>query len=171
MLNFSTTTKTHFNIVLSCDTSVNMTEDQKNKYLETGSLEGIEVSNDVSWITLRPLSLQDREQAEIKAGSFKKSELGRMLWSEYHDIKNLKDRAYYHDKLSEFEREAIAKYDQYLNECYKELVKASLVSINDKPALFEETINILSPESSRVSAITEIVIHVTRESTLNNLGK
>ena len=80
-LNFSTTTLTPFKIIVSCDSSVKMNEEQKTKYFNEGTLEGVQIDNDATWFTLKPLSISDREQAEIRAGAFTRSELGKLLWA------------------------------------------------------------------------------------------
>ena len=167
-LNFSTTTNEHFKIIISCDSSVKMNDDQKSKYFNSGELDGVQIDDDATWFTLKPLSIEDREQAEIRAGAFTRSELGKLLWIEAPN--DPKFRAIWHNKLDDDEREALAKYEQYQNRTYCEYVRSALIAINDDHADFE-MINKISPASARVTTITEIVLHLHRVSTLNNLGK
>ena len=167
-LTFTTSTTDHFKIVISSDPSVHMDDSQKTKYFTHGELDGVQVDDDATWITLKPLSIQDREQAEIKAGAFTRSELGKLLFVEAPS--NTRERAIWHNRLTDEEKEALAKYEQYQNKTYCEYVRASLVAINDEDASFE-MINQITPESSRITAITEIVLHLHRVSTLGNQGK
>lgn len=167
-LTFTTTTTDHFKIVISSDPSVHMNDSQKTQYFINGELEGVQIDEDATWITLKPLSIQDREQAEIKAGAFTRSELGKLLFVEAPS--NTRERAIWHNQLTDEEKEALAKYEQYQNKTYCEYVRASLVAINDEDANFD-MINQITPESSRVTAITEIVLHLHRMSTLSNAGK
>jgi hypothetical protein len=167
-LNFSTSTLEHFKIIISCDSSIEMNEDQKSLYFKNGTLEGVQIKEDATWITLKPLSIADREQAEIRAGAFTRSELGKLLWVE--SPSDIRKRAMWQNKLSDEEKEALAKYEQYQNRSYCEYVRSALISIDDKEAKFE-MINNITPEHERITTITEIVLHLHRMSTLSNLGK
>lgn len=167
MISFNTSTLHTFKIVVSTDSSVKMTEEQKKNYFNTGELNDIEVNSDATWFTLRTLSITDREQAEIKAGAFTRSELGKLLWVEAPN--DTREKALWHNRLSDEEKEALAKYEKYLDRSYIEYAKASLVAINDKE-VDSNILDDLSP-SDKSNVIYEIVIHLTRESTLSEAGK
>ena len=59
-----------------------MNNEQVDHYLKTGSLENIQIDDNATWFEIRPLSMKDREEAEIRAGAFTRSELGKHLSSE-----------------------------------------------------------------------------------------
>ena len=167
-LHFSTSTLEQFKIIVSCDQSISMTDSQRSTYLNHGTLEGVQIADDATWFTLKPLSANDREKAEIRAGAFTRSELGKLLWVEAPS--NTRDRARWHNKLDDEEREALATYELYQNRSYCEYVRESLVAINDEPATFE-VIDSIKPSSDRITTITEIVYHIHRLSTLSDQAK
>lgn len=167
MISFNTSTRHTFKIVVSTDSSVQMTEEQKKNYFNTGNLDDIQVDDNASWFTLRTLSIADREQAEIKAGAFTRSELGKLLWVEAPN--DTRDKAVWHNRLSDEEKEALAKYEKYLDRSYLEYAKASLVAINDEE-VNSDILDNLSP-ADKSNVIYEMVIHLTRESTLSEAGK
>jgi hypothetical protein len=167
MISFNTSTRHTFKIVVSTDSSVQMTEEQKKNYFNTGNLDDIQVDQNASWFTLRTLSIADREQAEIKAGAFTRSELGKLLWVEAPN--DTRDKAVWHNRLSDEEKEALAKYEKYLDRSYLEYAKASLVAINDEE-VNSDILDNLSP-ADKSNVIYEMVIHLTRESTLSEAGK
>ena len=167
MISFNTSTRHTFKIVVSTDSSVQMTEEQKKNYFNTGNLDDIQVDQNASWFTLRTLSIADREQAEIKAGAFTRSELGKLLWVEAPN--DTRDKAVWHNRLSDEEKEALAKYEKYLDRSYLEYAKASLVAINDEE-VNSDILDNLSP-ADKSNVIYEMVIHLTRESTLSEAGQ
>lgn len=167
MISFNTSTRHTFKIVVSTDSSVTMTEEQKRNYFNSGNLDDIQVDDKASWFTLRTLSIADREQAEIKAGAFTRSELGKLLWVEAPN--DTRDKAVWHNRLSDEEKEALAKYEKYLDRSYLEYAKASLVAINDEE-VNSDILDNLSP-ADKSNVIYEMVIHLTRESTLSESGK
>jgi hypothetical protein len=59
-LTFTTTTTDHFKIVISSDPSVHMNDSQKTQYFINGELDGVQIDEDATWITLKPLSLNPR---------------------------------------------------------------------------------------------------------------
>ena len=72
--------------------------------------------------------------------------------------------------LSSDEREAMSEYQQYLNNVYNEMIRASLISINDVDATLEQ-LQMIRPESHRVQTISELVLHIQRISLLGDQGK
>jgi len=97
-----------------------------------------------------------------------RSELGRLLWSEAPD--DQREKARWHHQLSNDEREAMSEYQQYLNNVYNEMIRASLISINDVDATLEQ-LQMIRPESHRVQTISELVLHIQRISLLGDQGK
>jgi hypothetical protein len=155
-LHFSTSTNDHFTIVVTCDSAVNFTDESKAAYSTR--------------FTLKPLGPQDRERAEIRAGAFTRSELGKLLWAESPNDKRAHAR--WHHALTEDEREALASYEAYISKSYVEYVyvRESLISINDEPATMD-MIDSIRPEHMRITTITEIVLHLQRVSLLGDVGK
>ncbi len=167
-LHFSTSTNEHFKIIVSCDPAINFTDESKAAYFNTGDLSLLDVGEDATIITLKPLGPQDRERAEIRAGAFTRSELGKLLWIEAPTDKV--EHARWHHELKEDEREALASYESYISKSYVEYVSEALVSINDEPATID-MINSIRPEHMRITTITEIVLHLQRVSLLGDVGK
>ena len=167
-LHFSTSTNDHFTIVITCDTAITFDDESKAKYFNTGDLSLLDISEDATYITLKPLGPQERERAEIRAGAFTRSELGKLLWSEAPSNKH--EHARWHHALTEDEREAIANYEAYISRSYVEYVNESLISINNEPATIA-MINNIRPEHMRITTITEIVLHLQRVSLLGDVGK
>ena len=81
-LHFLTSTNQTFEVVVTCDPSVDCTKEQRDEYLNTGDLSKLDIGKDATRFTLKPLGPADREAAEIRAGAFSRSELGRYLWIE-----------------------------------------------------------------------------------------
>ena len=104
----------------------------------------------------------------MQAGSYTRSELGRLLWTESPNDE--KDKAQWQHSLSTEEKEALSSYQAYINRVYLEMIRVSLVSIDGNEADLE-TIQSIRPESHRVQAITELVLHVQRISLIGDSGK
>ena len=82
-LHFLTSSTEFIDVVVTCDSSVEATEDQRSAYLNSGSLDDLgNVKEDATMFTLKALSPSEREEAEVRAGAYTRSELGRMLWVE-----------------------------------------------------------------------------------------
>ena len=167
-LSFLTSSEQTLEVVVTCDPSVECTDEERSKYLDTGDMLLLKIGDGATTFTLKALSPAEREQAEIKAGAMTRSELGRLLWSEAPD--DLRDKAKWHHKLSDDEREAMSQYQQYLNNVYNEMIRASLVSIDDVDATLEQ-LQMIRPESHRVLTISELVLHIQRISLLGDQGK
>lgn len=154
-------------VVVTCDPSVKATPEQRSAYLESGEPSDLGAYEGATIFTLKALSPSDRETAEVKAGAYTRSELGRLLWVEAPDDE--RDKARWHHKLETDEKEALASYQNYLNKVFIEMVKASLISIDGEPA--EGKLDLIKPESHRLQVITELVTHIQRMSLLGQRGK
>ena len=166
-ISFLTDASSTVDVFLSFDSSIELTSEQKNEYLTKGIFNGI-AREDATKFTLKALSPSEREEAEIKAGSFTRSELGRFLWME--SPSEDKEKALWHHQLTEEEKQAFASYQAYINNVYLEMIQASLQSVDGEPATLE-TIQSIRPESHRVQAITELVLHIQRISLVGDSGK
>jgi hypothetical protein len=166
-ISFLTNTNIEVDVFLTIDPSVELSEDQRSVYLSTGILEG-EVKEDATKFTIKALSPSDREEAEVRAGSYTRSELGRMLWIE--SPSDDKEKALWHHQLSEDEREAFGSYQSYLNQVYIEMIRSSLIKINGEAASVD-AVQSIRPESHRIQAITELVLHIQRLSLVGDEGK
>ena len=168
-LHFLTSTDQLFEVVVTCDPSVKGTKEQFNEYLNTGDLSKLDkVGEDATKFLLKPLGPAEREQAEIRAGAFSRSELGRYLWVEAPNDPIKKAR--WHHKLDMDEREALASYESYISRVYIEMIRESLVEINGQGASVDMIQNI-RPDSFRVNTITELVLHIQRASWVGDAGK
>jgi hypothetical protein len=166
-ISFLTSTNIEVDVYLTFDPSVELTEEQRSTYLSKGIFEG-EVKEDATKFTIKALSPSDREEAEVRAGSYTRSELGRMLWLE--SPSDEKDKARWHHNLSEDEKAAFASYQAYLNQVYIEMIRSSLVKVDGEDASLD-TIQSIRPEAHRVQAITELVLHIQRLSLVGESGK
>jgi len=167
-LSFLTSSSQTLEVVVTCDPSIECTDDERSKYLDTGDMLHLKIGDGATTFTLKALSPAEREQAEIRAGAMTRSELGRLLWSEAPD--DLREKAVWHHGLSDDEREAMSQYQQYLTNVYNEMIGASLVSIDDVDATLEQ-LQMIRPESHRVQTISELVLHIQRISLLGDQGK
>ena len=75
---------------------------------------------------LKALGPAEREEAEVKAGAYVRSELGRLLWIQQPT--ETEERARWHHALEEDEREALALYRNYLDKVYIEMISRSLAN-------------------------------------------
>jgi hypothetical protein len=166
-ISFLSSSLSTVDVFLSFDPSVELTDEQRTAYLTSGVFEG-KAKQDATKFTLKALSPSEREEAEMKAGSFTRSELGRLLWIE--SPSDDKEKATWHHALAEDEKRALSSYQAYLNRVYLEMVRASLVSIDGEDATLEN-IQSIRPESHRVQAITELVLHIQRISLVGDEGK
>jgi len=167
-LSFLTSSSQTLEVVVTCDPSIECTDEERSKYLDTGDMLHLKIGDGATTFTLKALSPAEREQAEIRAGAMTRSELGRLLWSEAPD--DLREKAVWHHGLSDDEREAMSQYQQYLTNVYNEMIRASLVSIDDVDATLEQ-LQMIRPESHRVQTISELVLHIQRISLLGDQGK
>ena len=166
-ISFLVSSDSTMDIYLSFDPSIELDEDQRKEYLNDGVFNGV-ASEEATIFKIKALSPSEREEAEVRAGSFTRSELGRMLWIE--SPSDDKEKAQWHHKLTDEEKHALSSYQSYLNKVYLEMIRASLISIDGEEANLEN-IQAIRPESHRIQAITELVLHIQRISLVGNEGK
>jgi hypothetical protein len=168
-LNFLTSTDQSITVVVSCDSDVKASDEQKANYLQSANMSDLEhVADTATRFTLKALSPSQREDAEQRAGAYTRSELGRLLWVEAPTDRA--ERARWHHNLSDDERHAMSDYQAYLNRVYYEMIRASLTHINDKPATLDDIQNI-RPDDNRSNTISELIVHIQRISILGTEGK
>ncbi len=168
-LSFLTSSDQTIDIFITTDEGVKGTDEQKTAYIQSGDLDELDsVSDDATRFTIKALSPSEREEAEVAAGAYTRSELGRLLWVEAPT--DSKARAVWHHGLTDEEREAMANYEAYLNRVYFEMIKASLTHIDNEEASIEK-VQLIRPESARIKAISELVAHIQRISLLGISGK
>jgi len=167
-LSFLTSSDQTIEVVITCDSEISATEEERSSYLESADLSALGDVGNATRFTLKALSPSEREEAEARAGALTRSELGRLLWSEAPS--DLKERAQWHHDLSDDEREAMSGYQAYLNRVYHEMIKASLTHIDGEEASADQ-LDLIRPESHRVQAVSELVMHIQRISLLGVEGK
>ena len=168
-LSFLTNADHTIEVVVTCDPEVEADDAQRSAYLQSGELEELgSVSDDATRFTLKALSPSEREDAEVRAGALRRSELGRLLWSEAPSDSS--ERARWHHALTDDEREAMADYNGYINRVYVEMLRASLQLIDGEDASVDQ-LNLIRPDSHRTETISELVLHVQRVSLLGDSGK
>jgi len=166
-LSFVTSSTHKIHVVVTCDPAIKCTDEERQAYLETGD-DRLKRIGEPTTFTLKALGPIEREEAEVKAGALKRSELGRLLWGEAPD--DTLDRARWHHELSETDREAMAQYQAYINRVYREMVKAALVAIDGQDAHIDQ-LDLIRPESTRITTVSELVLHIQRISLLGDEGK
>ena len=169
MLTFLTSSEQTIDIVVTCDSEVMATTEQRQAYLQSGDLGDLgEVGKSATRFTIKALSPAEREEAEVKAGAYSRSELGRMLWVDAPT--DPKEKARWHHDLSEDERTAMADYQAYLSRVYIEMIRASLTHIDGQEASVEQ-VDMIRPDSDRLTVVSELVLHIQRISLLGIEGK
>ena len=155
---------------MSCDPALDMTPAEISAYLQ-GDFDSLKIKQDQAptFFFIKPLSPADREEIEIKAGAYTRSELGRMIYLDQPD--DQKARAYWHDALSDQEKNAFAQYQSYLNRVYAETAKKALVKIEGFEGNAWDAIQSIKPDAHRILTIAEIVAHTQRLSLLGDSGK
>lgn len=168
-LSFISSSDIEVTVVITCDSSVEATDEQRAQYLNTGDLNDLgKVGDSATRFTIKALSPSERERAEVAAGAYTRSELGRFLWIEAPT--ELKDRARWHHELEDDEKIALAQYNEYINRVYVEMIRESLVKIDDEITSVD-SIDLIRPESARAHVVSELVVHIQRLSTLDPSGK
>lgn len=168
-ISFLTNADHTIEVVVTCDPEVEADQAQRSAYLQSGELEELgSVGDDATRFTLKALSPSEREDAEVRAGALRRSELGRLLWSEAPADSS--ERARWHHALTDDEREAMADYNGYINRVYVEMLRASLQLIDGEDASVDQ-LNLIRPDSHRTETISELVLHVQRVSLLGDSGK
>lgn len=158
-------------VVVTCDPAVTASAEQATAYLDSGDLGTLSGYEGATVFTLKALSPQEREEAEVRAGAYTRSELGRLLWVEAPE--ELRARAAWHHALHEDERAALASYQAYINRVFIEMVKAALIMIDERPIPKQgpNPLDDIRPEAHRVQVIAELTRHVQRMSLLGQSGK
>jgi len=168
-LNFLTSSKQTIDVVVTCDSEVSSTTEQRSAYLSSGDLGDLgEVGENATRFTIKALSPSEREEAEVKAGAYSRSELGRMLWLEAPN--DPKEKARWHHNLEDDERVSMADYQAYLSRVYLQMIRARLSHINGEEASVEQ-VDMIRPDSDRLTVISELVLHIQRISLLGVEGK
>jgi hypothetical protein len=150
-----------------------VSDEAKSEYLSTSDSDVLGDLTEACTFSIKALSPKEREDAEIRAGAYQRSELGRLLFSQQPDDSETKAR--WHHNLDVDERTALAEYHQYLQDCYIEMIRVSLVSIQNHGEEYTENLvdqlNLIKPESARVSVISELIVHIQRLSLLGDRPK
>ena len=167
-LSFLTSSEATVEVVVTCDPEVTCTIEERSAYLESGNREDLGTVGSATNFVLKALSPAEREEAEMRAGALIRSELGRLLWSEAPDDE--RERAVWHHALNDHERRAMSDYQNYLNRVYVEMIRSSLLTIDDEEASVEQ-IQLIRPEAHRIQTISELIIHIQRISLLGAEGK
>ena len=168
-LSFLTSADLSIDVVVTCDKEVMATSEQRKDYLADGDLDALgEVGSNATRFTLKALSPAEREEAEVRAGAYSRSELGRMLWVEAPS--DTSERARWHHALSDDERVAMADYQAYLSRVYVEMVRSSLTHIGGEESGIDQ-VNLIRPDSDRLVVMSELVSHIQRISLLGTEGK
>ena len=164
-LRFSNTADIKLEVVITSDESVTCTPEQAQAYLTEGDKSGFIIGDDATVFIIKPLTLEERERAEVRAGAHTRSELGRFL----HDQKPSENEEFarWHHDLRDDEREALGKYQAYLNKCYYEIVRSGLVEIKGHEGDAYEALMTISPEAVKVASLMELVCHIQRLSLLS----
>ena len=77
-LNFLTSSEQTIDVVVTCDSEVTSTTEQRSAYLSSGDLGDLgEVGESATRFTIKALSPSEREEAEVRAGAYSRSELGK----------------------------------------------------------------------------------------------
>lgn len=166
---FATSTDQTVEVVSTVDPSVIGTEEAKVEYLSTRDESLFDSTEGATRFTLRALSPQAREDAEVEAGAYSRSELGRILWTEQPD--DPKERARWQHDLPEDERRALGEYNRYLSRVYREMLRAGLVSIEGHDGDPLELVDSIRPDHHRQVLMGELVAHIQALSLLPPAGK
>lgn len=168
-LTFLTSADLSIDIVVTCDKEVKCSDEQRSTYLSSGDLNDLgEVKESATRFTIKALSPSEREEAEVRAGAYSRSELGRILWVE--SPSDTQEKARWHHALTDDERTAMADYQAYLSRVYTEMVRSSLTHIGGEPASVDQ-INLIRPDGHRLTVMAELVAHIQRISLLGIEGK
>ena len=118
-------------------------------------------------VTCDPAVIATNEQA---AAYLESGDLGKLEKHEGATMFTLK--ALWHHNLSDDEKSALASYQGYINRVFNEMVRASLIMIDERPiAKDSNPLDDIRPEAHRVQVIAELVRHVQRMSLLGQSGK
>ena len=166
---FATSAEHTVEVVSTVDPAIEATEENKVEYLTTRDESLLGDTSGATRFKIRALSPQAREEAEIEAGVYSRSELGRMLYQEQPT--EPAERARFHHNLPADEREALGEYQRYLNRCYRELLRAGLVEVIGHDGDPLELIDRIRPDHHRMVLTSELVTHIQGLSLLPPAGK
>ena len=163
--NFATSANYELDVVCISDPALEDVDQAiKDRYLETTDMSLFNGVDGLTVFKIRALSHQDREQAEIRAGAYQRTELGRILnWQAPSDEI---EQAKWFDNLTAHEQESFHKYIKYLKNVNEEILNQSLISIDGKKATIED-INLIRPDSLRAQVFNELTLHIRRISLLD----
>jgi hypothetical protein len=168
-LHFSTSSSLEHKVVISIDPALDMTSEEFSVYLKNGGDYKCLENQEPTVFVVKALSPKQREAAEVAAGAYKRSELGRYLHAT--EPSTTKEKAEWHNNLSDAEKQAYFDYGQYINRVYEEMIKVACVRIEGVEGNPIDLIQNIKPEAHRISTITELVIHIQRLSLLGDQGK
>lgn len=168
MFQFATDAAQEIEIVSTIDPAVQGSDDDKAAYLRTRD-ESLLQTEGATRFVVRALTPSQREAAEVAAGVYKRSELGRQLWLAQPDDPT--ERARWQHKLPEDEREALGSYEGYLARVYREMMRAGLVRVVGHDGDPLELVDRIRPDHHRQLLCSELVAHIQTLSTLPPEGK
>ena len=166
---FATSAEYITEVVSTVDPAVEASEEAKVEYLTTRDESLLGDTSGATRFKLRALSPQAREEAEIEAGVYSRSELGRLLHMEQPT--DPKERARWQHDLPVDEREALGDYQQYLSRCYRGLLRAGLVEVVGHDGDPLELLDRVRPDHHRMVLSSELVTHIQGLSLLPPSGK
>jgi len=166
---FATSAEYTVEVVSTVDPAVEASEEAKVEYLTTRDESLLGDTSGATRFKLRALSPQAREEAEIEAGVYSRSELGRLLHMEQPT--DPKERARWQHDLPVDEREALGDYQRYLSRCYRELLRAGLVEVVGHDGDPLELLDRVRPDHHRMVLSSELVTHIQGLSLLPPSGK
>lgn len=169
MFNFATDATQEIEVVSIVDPAVQASEEAKTSYLKSRDESLLESTAGANRFVLRALTPPQREAAEVAAGVYCRSELGRQLWMQQPDEPT--ERARWQHALPEDEREALGSYEGYLSRVYREMLRAGLVRIIGHDGDPVELLDSVRPEHHRQLLFQELVAHIQNISTLPLEGK
>lgn len=168
MFVFATDAAQEVEIVSTVDPAVQGNDEDKASYLRTRD-EGLLQTEGATRFVVRALTPSQREAAEVAAGVYRRSELGRQLWLAQPDDPD--GRARWQHQLPDDEREALGSYEGYLARVYREMLRAGLVRIVGHDGDPLELVDLIRPDHHRQLLCSELVAHIQALSTLPPEGK
>jgi hypothetical protein len=159
---FATDATQEIEVVSIVDPAVQASEEAKTSYLKSRDESILSCTEGATRFVLRALTPPQREAAEVAAGVYRRSELGRQLWMQQPDEPT--ERARWQHALPEDEREALGSYEGYLSRVYREMLRGH----DGDPV---ELLDSVRPEHHRQLLFQELVAHIQNISTLPLEGK
>ena len=162
---FATSSNYKMKVICTSDPALeHIDQSIKDQYLESSDMNLFPEIDNLTIFEIKALSHEDREQAEIRAGAYQRTELGRVLnWQAPNEEL---EQAKWFDNLNPDEQEAFHRYLKYLRRVNEEIVNQSLISIDGKEASLED-INLIRPDNLRSQVFNELTLHIRRISLLD----